>query len=579
MTITNGSTGGRSELAEALWSFRRELAMVGVFSMVTNLLMLSPTLYMLQVYDRVLVSRNELTLLAVSLITLFLFGVMAFSEWMRTRVLVRSGLRLDAMLSTRVFNASFDATLSQSGSAVPRAFNDLIQIRQFLTGQGIFAFFDAPWAPIYIAVLFFLHPVLGWASIVFALVQAALAWFGHRRTVEPTEVAAKVGMESSAYLQGKLRNAEALESMGMVDNLLPHWLRRHRKAVSMQSQASSLTHRITAVSKFIRYTQQSFALGVGALLVIDGQLTPGAMIAANVLMTRALAPIDMLVSTWKGYVVAKGAYGRLEALLQEYPERDAALSRVAPRGSLKLRNLVATAPGRPTPILKGIDLLIEPGTVQVVLGPSGSGKSTLARAMIGIWPYVAGEVRLDDLPIDSWDRSELGPYIGYLPQDIELFEGTIADNIARFGEVDPGKVIAAAQAAGLHEMILRFPKGYDTEMGEAGSLLSGGQRQRIALARAMYGNPVFVVLDEPNANLDDVGEAALVRAVLAMKQSGATVVLVTHRPGIVGVADRLLVLRDGLVQAEGPRDAVLQALRVGQPASPPSGALPAAHPA
>ena len=553
--------------------------MVGVFSMVTNLLMLSPTLYMLQVYDRVLVSRNELTLLAVSLITLFLFGVMAFSEWMRSRVLVRSGLRLDAMLSTRVFNASFDATLSQSGSAVPRAFNDLIQIRQFLTGQGIFAFFDAPWAPIYIAVLFFLHPVLGWASIVFALVQAALAWFGHRRTVEPTEVAAKAGMESSAYLQGKLRNAEALESMGMVDNLLPHWLRRHRKAVSMQSQASSLTHRITAVSKFIRYTQQSFALGVGALLVIDGQLTPGAMIAANVLMTRALAPIDMLVSTWKGYVVAKGAYGRLEALLQEYPERDAALSRVAPRGSLKLRNLVATAPGRPTPILKGIDLLIEPGTVQVVLGPSGSGKSTLARAMIGIWPYVAGEVRLDDLPIDSWDRSELGPYIGYLPQDIELFEGTIADNIARFGEVDPGKVIAAAQAAGLHEMILRFPKGYDTEMGEAGSLLSGGQRQRIALARAMYGNPVFVVLDEPNANLDDVGEAALVRAVLAMKQSGATVVLVTHRPGIVGVADRLLVLRDGLVQAEGPRDAVLQALRVGQPASPPSGALPAAHPA
>ena len=553
--------------------------MVGVFSMVTNLLMLSPTLYMLQVYDRVLVSRNELTLLAVSLITLFLFGVMAFSEWMRTRVLVRSGLRLDAMLSTRVFNASFDATLSQSGSAVPRAFNDLIQIRQFLTGQGIFAFFDAPWAPIYIAVLFFLHPVLGWASIVFALVQAALAWFGHRRTVEPTEVAAKAGMESSAYLQGKLRNAEALESMGMVDNLLPHWLRRHRKAVSMQSQASSLTHRITAVSKFIRYTQQSFALGVGALLVIDGQLTPGAMIAANVLMTRALAPIDMLVSTWKGYVVAKGAYGRLEALLQEYPERDAALSRVAPRGSLKLRNLVATAPGRPTPILKGIDLLIEPGTVQVVLGPSGSGKSTLARAMIGIWPYVAGEVRLDDLPIDSWDRSELGPYIGYLPQDIELFEGTIADNIARFGEVDPGKVIAAAQAAGLHEMILRFPKGYDTEMGEAGSLLSGGQRQRIALARAMYGNPVFVVLDEPNANLDDVGEAALVRAVLAMKQSGATVVLVTHRPGIVGVADRLLVLRDGLVHAEGPRDEVLQALRADRPASPPSGALPAAHPA
>ncbi|TXI06371.1 MAG: type I secretion system permease/ATPase [Pseudorhodobacter sp.] len=555
--------GGRSELAQALWSFRREFVMVGVFSMVSNMLMLSPTLYMLQ-YDRVLASRSELTLLAVSLVTLFLFGVMAFAEWMRSRVLVRSGLRMDAMLSTRVFNASFDASLSQSGSTVPRAFNDLLQIRQFLTGNGIFAFFDAPWAPIYIAVLFFLHPLLGWVSILFALVQAGLAWFGHRRTVQPTEAASSAGAESSAYLQGKLRNAEALESMGMVDNLRPHWLRRHRAAVALQSKASSLTHRITAWSKFIRYTQQSLALGAGALLVIDGQLTPGAMIAANVLMTRALAPIDMLVNTWKGFVMARGAYGRLEELLQQYPERDAALQRVAPRGVLQLRQLVATAPGRKAPILKGVDLAIEPGTVQVVLGPSGSGKSTLARTMIGIWPDVAGEVLLDGLPMQGWDRSELGPYIGYLPQDIELFEGSVAENIARFGEVDPEKVIAAAQAAGFHEMILRFRNGYASEMGEAGGLLSGGQRQRVALARAMYGNPVLVVLDEPNANLDDVGEAALVRAVLAMKQAGATVVLVTHRPGILAVADRLLILRNGQVQAEGPRDAVLQALRDAQ---------------
>ena len=564
MKTNKNMQSGRTELAKALWSFRREFLMVGTFSMVSNVLMLSPTLYMLQVFDRVLSSRSELTLLAVSLVTLFLFGVMAFAEWMRSRVLVRSGLRMDAMLSTRVFNASFDASLSQAGSKVPRAFNDLIQIRQFLTGNGVFAFFDAPWAPIYIAVLFFLHPVLGWVSIAFALVQAGLAWFGHRRTVQPTEVASSASAESASYLQGKLRNAEALESMGMVDNLRPHWLRRHRAAVALQAKALSLTHRITAWSKFIRYTQQSLALGAGALLVIDGQLTPGAMIAANVLMTRALAPIDMLVNTWKGYVMARGAYDRLEVLLEQYPERDAALSRVAPRGALQLRRLVAMAPGRKAPILEGIDLAIAPGTVQVVLGPSGSGKSTLARAMIGIWPDVGGEVLLDDLPMDGWDRSELGPYIGYLPQDIELFEGSIAENIARFGEVDPEKVIAAAQAAGLHDMILRFPKGYDTEMGEAGGLLSGGQRQRVALARAMYGNPVLVVLDEPNANLDDVGEAALVRAVLAMKQAGATVVLVTHRPGILAVADRLLILRNGQVQAEGPRDAVLQALRDAQ---------------
>ena len=272
----------------------------------------------------------------------------------------------------------------------------------------------------------------------------------------------------------------------------------------------------------------------------------------------------MLVTTWKSYIGARAAYGRLEGLLRDFPERDPALSRVAPRGALVLRDLVATAPGRASPILKGVSAAVEPGTVLVVLGPSGSGKSTLARAMLGIWPDVAGEVLLDGLPIEGWVRTDLGPYLGYLPQDIELFEGSIAENIARFGKVDSEKVIAAARAAGLHEMILRFPKGYDTQIGEAGGLLSGGQRQRIGLARAMYGNPVLVVLDEPNANLDDVGEAALVRAVQALKAEGATVVLVTHRPGILAVADRLLVLRDGVVQAEGPRDAVLAALRTAQ---------------
>lgn len=554
----------RSELAQVLWGFRREFLIVGIFSMVTNVLMLSPTMYMLQVYDRVLSSHSELTLLAVSLITLFLFFVMAFSEWMRSRVLVRSGLRLDAALSTRVFNASFEASLSQSVGGPVRALTDLLNIRQFMTGNGIFAFFDAPWAPIYIAVLFFLHPLLGWVSILFALVQLALAWFGHRHTIAPAEAASLASQESTAYLQSKLRNAEVLESMGMVDSLKPHWLRRHRLAVEQQSTAQAVTLRITAWSKFIRYSQQSLALGAGALLVIDGQLSPGGMIAANVLMTRALAPIDMLVTTWKSYIGARAAYGRLEGLLRDFPERDPALSRVAPRGALVLRDLVATAPGRASPILKGVSAEVEPGTVLVVLGPSGSGKSTLARAMLGIWPDVAGEVLLDGLPIEGWVRTDLGPYLGYLPQDVELFEGSIAENIARFGEVDSEKVIVAARAAGLHEMILRFPKGYDTQIGEAGGLLSGGQRQRIGLARAMYGNPVLVVLDEPNANLDDVGEAALVRAVQALKAEGATVVLVTHRPGILAVADRLLVLRDGVVQAEGPRDAVLAALRTAQ---------------
>ncbi|WP_087747640.1 MULTISPECIES: type I secretion system permease/ATPase [unclassified Acidovorax] len=563
----------RSELTRALWVFRREFVVVGVFSMVANVLMLSPTLYMLQVFDRVMVSRSELTLLAMSLITLFLFGVMAFAEWMRSRVLVRAGVQLDGLLGTRVFNASFEANLAPSGVSPARAFGDLIQIRQFLTGNGILAFFDTPWTPIYMAVLFILHPMLGFLALFFAAVQGALAWFGHRSTVAPAEAASKAGSEASAYLQGKLRNAEVLEPMGMVHNLRPHWAQRHAHAQQLQGRAQALTHRITAWSKFIRYAQQSLALGAGALLVIDGQLSPGGMIAANVLMSRALAPIDMLVGAWRGFISARGAFGRLEALLGAHPERDPALSRVAPQGALTLRDVVAVAPGRAEPILKGVSVAVSRGTVTVVLGPSGSGKSTLARCMVGIWPGVSGEVLLDGLPIEGWDRNELGPYLGYLPQDIELFEGSIAENIARFGEVSPEKVIAAARSAGLHEMILRFPKGYDTPIGEAGNLLSGGQRQRIGLARAVYGDPVLVVLDEPNANLDDVGEAALVRTVQELKAKGRTVFLITHRPGVVAVADRVLILRNGMVQADGPRDEVLAALRAAQTAPASPGAL------
>ena len=563
----------RSELTRALWAFRREFLMVGVFSMVANVLMLSPTLYMLQVFDRVMSSRSELTLLAMSLITLFLFGVMAFAEWMRSRVLVRSGVRLDALLGTRVFNASFDAHLAPSRVSPARSFGDLIQIRQFLTGQGILAFFDTPWTPIYMGVLFILHPILGFLALFFAAVQGALAWFGHRRTVTPAEDASKASSESAAYLQSKLRNAEVLEPMGMVHNLRPHWARRHAHAQELQGRAQAITHRITAWSKFIRYSQQSLALGAGALLVIDGQLSPGGMIAANVLMSRALAPIDMLVGTWRGFIGARSAFRRLEALLAAHPERDPALSRVAPQGALALRDVVAVAPGRAEPILKGVSVAVSAGTVTVVLGPSGSGKSTLARCMLGIWPDVSGEVLLDGLPIAGWDRNELGPYVGYLPQDVELFEGSIAENIARFGEVSPEKVIAAARSAGLHEMILRFPKGYDTPIGEAGHLLSGGQRQRIGLARAMYGDPVLVVLDEPNANLDDVGEAALVGAVQELKVKGCTVFLITHRPGIVAVADRVLILRNGVVKADGPRDEVLAALRTAQSGPEGSGAL------
>jgi ATP-binding cassette, subfamily C, bacterial exporter for protease/lipase len=566
---------GRSELTRALWTFKDEFKAVGVFSMVANLLLLVPTLYMLQVYDRVLVSQSELTLLVVSLVTLFLLAMMSFSEWSRSRVLVRAGVLFDQQLSTRVFNASFEAYLNQSRESPAKAFSDLIQIRQFITGQGIFAFFDAPWTPIYIVVVFMLHPLLGVLALVFSMFQVALAWFGHRHSVSPFESAQKASIDASAYLQSKLRNAEVIESMGMLDNLRHRWSKWHRAYLARSTDAHVISSRLMAWSKFIRYSQQSLALGAGALLVIDGQLTAGAMIATNLLMSRALAPIDQIIGAWRSGSGAWRAFLRLEKLLVDNPDRDPNLSRVAPTGELTLRGVVASAPGRVSPILKGIDLQVSAGTVVAVLGPSGSGKSTLARVMMGIWPDVGGEVLLDGLPIQGWDRTEIGPHLGYLPQDIELFEGSIAENIARFREVESDKVIAAARCAGLHEMILRFPKGYDTSIGEAGNLLSGGQRQRIGLARAIYGDPALIVLDEPNANLDEAGEMALVRTVLELKGKGKTVFLITHRPGALAVADRVVVLQDGQIKADGTRDAVLAQLRASQPErpNPPVGGL------
>ena len=573
-TMNTTSFFQRSELTRILWSFRREFLIVGIFSMVANLLMLSPTLYMLQVYDRVLTSQSEVTLVALSLVTLFLFGVCGFAEWMRSRVLVRAGVRLDTQLGTQVFNASFEAQINEPKIAPNRSFNDLIQIRQFLTGNGIFGFFDAPWAPIYMVVLWILHPWLGIMGIVFALIQAALAWFGHRHTLAPSELAATAQADAGNFLQSKLRNSEVIESMGMIRSLQARWATRHQTALARSGDAQHLTHRIVAISKFVRYTQQSLALGAGALLVIDGQISPGAMIAANVLMTRALAPIDMIVSSWRQFAGMRQAFARLEDLLAKYPARDPAFKRVAPSGQIALNNVFAMAPGREDPILKGVTLAIEPGTVVAVLGPSGSGKSTLARVLVGIWPQLSGDVTLDGTPLAGWNRIELGPHLGYLPQDIELFEGSIADNIARFSDTDSAKVLAASKSAGLHEMILRFPRGYDTSVGEFGSLLSGGQRQRIGLARAIYGNPAIVVLDEPNSNLDDNGEVALNNTILELKAQGKTVVVISHRPNVVAVADRIVLLRDGQLQADGPRDAVLASLQAAQQTAKKAAAPP-----
>ncbi len=538
----------RSELGRALWTFRREAAWVALFSFIANLLMLTPTLYMLQVFDRVMVSGSSLTLLSLTALTVFLLLVMGFAEWVRSRLLVRASAAFDARLSTRVFMASFESRLRAASGRLPQqALGDLTSLRQFLTGNGVFAFFDLPWTLIYIAVLFVMHPWLGWAAILFAIVQGTVAVWGHR-IVRPLHEKAMEGVtDSQAFLHAKLRNVEVVEAMGMRGSLRRLWLQLHQRQLQGQGTAFEYSQRLQAVTKFLQYTQQSLTLAVGAVLAIDGQIGVGAMIASNALIANALRPISTLVQTWRLFLDARQSYARLETLLQENPERPAGRVPDDIAGQITLQGLVATAPGREQPILRGIDAEFKAGEVIGVVGPSGAGKSTLARCLVGIWPDMQGRVLLDGHAIGDWQREALGPHLGYLPQDIELLDGSIAENIARFGEVDSEQVIEAARRTGLHDMILRLPKGYDTPMGEAGSLLSGGQRQRVALARALYGDPALVVLDEPNASLDDVGEAALLQALRDLKSRGKTVFMIVHQPHLLAAADRVLVLEQGQV--------------------------------
>jgi len=551
----------RSALSRQLWEFRREFFWVGIFSMIANILMLTPTIYMLQVYGRVMKSGSELTLLMVTFFLILFYAVMAFAEWLRSRLLVRAGVRLDEALNSLVFNASFEAYLNRTRHNVAEAFTDLTNIRQFLTANGMIAFFDIPWTPVYIAVIFLLSPFLGFLSIFFALIQLAVTWISNWMSMKEIQIAADAGNESYRYVQSKLRNIEPLHAMGMVGNLRQRWFRLHDVSLAKAEDSLDRQHRQQAFAKFVRYSMQSLTLGAGALMVIEGKMGAGSMIAANVLMSRALQPLDLVVATWKPFVQARTAFVRLEKLLEDFPERAAGARHQDPFGEIRLQGLSATADGREAPILDDLTAMFPSGKVTVILGPSGSGKSTLARCIVGIWPDMKGQVLIDGEPIESWDRMELGPHIGYLPQDIELFDGTIAENISRFAEVDSQKVIEAAKRTGIHEMILRFPRGYNMQIGEAGGMLSGGQRQRLGLARAMYGNPALLVLDEPNANLDDAGERSLLEAVKDLKKAGKTVILVTHRPSVLAVADLIVLMQSGKIIRCGARDEVLSALR------------------
>lgn len=549
-----------SELAATIAAFRSAFLAVGSFSCVINLLLLVPALYMLQVYDRVLSSRSEVTLLMLTVIMAGLFLLEAALEFVRSRVLIRASAALDLRLNARVFDASFERYLKTRGGNPAQAFGDLTNIRQFLSGKGLFAFLDAPWTPIFIAVIFLLHAWLGLFALLAALLLFALAYANERATGPALAEAGKLAQGANHYAASHLRNAEVIEAMGMLANLRERWFARQARFLAVQAEASDRAAAVGAATKFFRLALQSGILGLGALLVIHNETTPGGMIAASILLGRALSPVDLAIATWRGLVSARSAYRRLNDLLGAHPARRTGTSLPRPQGAVMAQNLVVAAPDSRTPILKGISFRAAPGMLVAVVGPSASGKSTLARTLVGVWHPLNGGVRLDAAEVHKWNREELGPWIGYLPQDVELFEGTIAENIARFGEPDSGRIVEAAQRAGVHEMILHLPQGYETSIGEGGAVLSGGQRQRVALARALYGDPALVVLDEPNANLDEAGDAALVSCLNAMRDEKRTVFVMTHRMNLLRIADAVMVLVGGAIQAYGPRKAVMKTL-------------------
>lgn len=554
-----------NSLQAALKACRGSFISVGIFSLFVNVLMLVPTFYMLQVYGRVVTSGSESTLVMLTLIMTVLVVTMGLLEWTRSRIMVRVSTKLDVLLSRHVYRASFKRALESGGmDASAQSLNDLTSLRQFLTGNGLFAFFDAPWLPIYIGVMFIFHPWYGWVAIASAIVLLCLAIANEKMTGKALAEANKENIAASLYTTKNLRNAEVIESMGMLGSLMERWGQRQKRVLLLQSTASDKGGMITYASKSFRMLVGSLILGLGAYLAINHEINPGMMIAGSVLLGRALAPIDLIIGSWKGFISARSQYARLNEVLDRQKAEPQRMSLPAPEGHVLVESLMVSPPGSKAPVIKGISFAVPAGAVVGIIGPSASGKSTLARALLGIWAPQHGVVRLDGADINNWDKQELGPHVGYLPQDIELFEGSISENIARFGEIVPEKVILAAKTAGVHEMILLLPDGYDTVIGSDGVNLSGGQRQRIGLARAIYGNPRLIILDEPNSNLDEVGERALAQAIQQLKATGATIFIITHRTSILAQLDRLLVMSAGSLSMYGPRDAVIAELNAQQ---------------
>jgi ATP-binding cassette subfamily C exporter for protease/lipase len=551
-----------SELRKALAELEPYFKKAALFSLFASLLVLAPSGYMLEVYDRVVNSRSHMTLAMLTILVLFAYVVMEVLEWVRSEVMHDAGMALDKQMSGRVFSAIFEANLKRLPGGTAQPMNDFRTVRDFLHSPVLMALMEAPVALVFLLLIFAISPVLGWSAVVAAIVQTFVGWLNERSTQPPLMAANRSAMAAQQYADGTLRNAQVIESMGMLRDIHQRWMKKQREFLGLQATASDHAGFYQAISKFWQNTVSSMLLGLGAWLLLRNQLNGGAayMIVGSILGGRVLAPLIQIVSQWQNVVNVRGAYERLDNLLAQVPVREAGMPLPAPQGKLVVEGLVAGAPGNPAPILKGVSFALQPGEALAVVGPSASGKTTLARMLVGLWPAVNGKVRLDGADVHTWNKTELGPHLGYLPQGVELFDGSVAENIARFGEVDPAKVEEAARAVGLHEFILALPKGYDSPVGREGAMLSGGQRQRIGLARAIYGNPAFVVLDEPNSSLDEQGDAALASAIAQLKSRGTTFVVMTHRTSVLGVADKMLVLKDGQTQLFGSRDEVLKAL-------------------
>ncbi|KQQ27123.1 type I secretion system ABC transporter ATP-binding protein [Methylobacterium sp. Leaf123] len=549
--------GAESVLKDGLRAIRPVLVTVFVFAFFTNLLLFAGPLYMLQVYDRVLLSRNEATLLGITGIAAFALAVYAVLEMLRSRLLVRGGMIFDRKVAGPVFEIVHRAALLKPRAGHETTLRDVDVLREFLTGGAILAFCDLPWASLFLIACFILHPWFGWMALLGGGTLLGLTLLTDLTTRRPLDVASQAAREAGEQARATVRGGEVLRAMCMLGALRSRWRRRHDEAIRLQARASDRAGLIAAATKFTRMFLQTMVLGVGAYLAIHGAISAGSMIAASIIMGRTLAPIEAVVGHWKSFTAARRSYARLADIVGRIGLEPQRVMLPRPRGLIETESLVVAAPGSSTAILHDVSVRLEPGSVVGIIGPSAAGKSTLVRAITGVWPITSGAVRIDGADLRHWDPQALGRHLGYLPQDVELFDGTVAQNIARFDTQDDAAIVSVAQRAGCHDLIQALPDGYNTRIGSGGHGLSGGQRQRIALARAMYGDPSLVVLDEPNASLDQAGEAALMRAVADLRERGTTVVIVTHKVSLLAGADQILMLEGGTLRASGPADQVL----------------------